>query len=100
MNVDSLSTIYIHIPVNATILGAAYNPTGDIVDIACPVSGVEPVSDDWQAATWETIGTTYNAKLLIGPGGFTLAPGSYDTYVKVTDNPEIPVLLAGFLSIT
>jgi hypothetical protein len=74
---------------------------GDGAAMAFPSRGVAPVSGDWKTAAWETDSTTtpatYYARLLVGPGGTAYQAGTYDVYVKVTDNPEIPVLLAGEL---
>jgi hypothetical protein len=38
--------------------------------------------------------------ILIGPNGgvLTAQPTFYDGYVKVTDNPEVPIMLAGKVS--
>lgn len=86
------STVYVKVPVTATVNGAAVDPTTDTVALAFPVSGVTPASDDWHTGSWETSGTTHYARLLVGPNGaLNLAAGSFDVWVKVTDNPEQPV---------
>lgn len=101
LHISTLSTEYVRIPVSARVSGAWVNLTADAVTIALPARGVAPVSGDWKAASWETDSTTspatYYARLLVGPGagGTTYLAGPYDCYVKVTDNPEVPVLLAG-----
>jgi hypothetical protein len=54
--------------------------------------GPTPVSGDWKTAEWETAGTKRYARCLVGPGGTTtLAKGLWAVWVKLTDNPEIPV---------
>jgi len=101
LRISVQSTEYVRIPVSARSSGAWVNPTTDVVAMALPYRGVAPVSGDWKTASWETDSTqspaTYYARLLVGPGGTAYLPGDYDVYVKVTDNPEIPVLLSGEL---
>jgi hypothetical protein len=42
----------------------------------------------------------YSAKCLVGPSGTTNPGiGRYYLYLKITDSPEIPVLVAGLLEI-
>jgi len=101
--ISHLSTEYVLIPVSATKAGAAYNPTADTVQFAfMPTPTQSPQVSDWVAGSWETVPTSiiypYNAKCLVGPSGVT-APtlGTYTMYMKVTDNPEIPVLVVGQL---
>jgi hypothetical protein len=99
LRISVQSTEYLRVPVSARSSGAWVNPTSDVVALALPYRGVVPVSGDWKAATWETDSTTtpatYYARLLVGPGGTAYQAGTFDVFVKVTDNPEIPVLLAG-----
>ena len=43
----------------------------------------------------------YNARCLVGPGGtVTLGIGTYVAYLKVTDSPEVPFDIVGYLEIT
>lgn len=95
IEISSLSLQYVKVPVAATLAGVAVNPTGDTVQMAFPTPAVPP--SNWYAATWETDATAsvpvYLARTTVGPGGTAvLAPGMYEIWVKVTDNPEIPVL--------
>ena len=97
--ISSLSTVYVQVPVYATIGGAAYNPTSDVVQMAFTLNGANPGSGDWKTASW-TSGPgsgSYLAQILVGPGtgGLSLATGSWTTWVKVTDNPEVPVINCG-----
>lgn len=98
-----LSTVYVKSRVTATVNGStSYNPTGDPVEIAFKSPGVDPVAPDWAMGSWETVGTSgYYARLLVGPGpgGLNLAVGTYDMWIRVTDNPEIPVMQAGPLRV-
>jgi hypothetical protein len=99
-----LSTQYVQVPVEAIVSGAAYNPTGDTVRMAFMADWARPASGDWNSAIWShsTAPGIYLAQCLVGPGGggIALDPGSYDIWVQVTDNPEIPVFTAGTLVIT
>lgn len=100
IDISVLSREYVKVAVSATEAGSAVDPTNDTVQMAFPVLGTDPISGDWKAATWETVGTTYYARCLVGPGGtVTLAAGSYNVWVKVTDNPEAPVRRAGVLKV-
>lgn len=102
------STEPVQVAVTATLNGAVYNPTADPVAFAFvpkQVSGPppDPTSGQWQAATWQTDpGPVYWASILVGPlnGGVALAAGSYIVYVKVTDNPAVPVKPGCILIIT
>lgn len=95
---DALSTEYVRVAIATS---PAADPTSDNIQMAFPVTGVNPVLGDWKSATWETDGTTYYARCLVGPapGVVTLAEGLYDVYVKVTDNPEVVVRQTGALAI-
>lgn len=101
-----LSTQYYLVPVAAAKAGVAYNPTGDTVQFAfMPQATQVPQVSDWVSGSWDTVSSSllypYSAKCLVGPAG-TTAPGigTYYVYVKITDSPEIPVLLAGQLEIS
>jgi hypothetical protein len=61
-----------------------------------------PQTADWVSGSWETVSTNvlypYNARCLVGPSGtISLNTGTYVIYMKITDNPEIPVLVGGQL---
>jgi hypothetical protein len=106
ISMSRLSTQYVFIPVQATKSGAAYNPTSDSVQFAfMPQATQVPGLSDWVAASWDTNTSSvlfpYSAKCLVGPSG-VINPGlgTYYMYLKITDNPEIPVLLGGILEIT
>jgi hypothetical protein len=96
LEISTQSRPYIKVPVTAKLAGVVLNPTSDVVQMAFSLVGSDPST--WYAAVWETDSTTtpptYLARILVGPGGATgaLALGTYNIWVKVTDNPEIPVL--------
>ena len=106
ISIPHLSLQYIGIPVKAsTLAGAAYDPTSDTVQMAfMPTPTQVPGLSDWQVAIWATVTGNlvypYAAYCLVGPGG-TISPGigNYIIWLKVTDNPEVPVIIAGQLEI-
>ena len=106
LGMSHLSTQYYLVPIAATRLGAPYNPTGDTVQMAfMPTPTQVPASGDWVNGSWDTSSVSvlypYSAKVLVGPAGaITLGIGTYISYVKVTDSPEIPVFVAGQLQIS
>ena len=106
IGMSRLSTQYVLVPVSATKAGVSYNPTGDAVAFSfMPTATQVPGNSDWVVGSWQTDTSSllypYLAQCLVGPAGtITLGLGSFYIYVRVTDNPEIPVLVAGLLQIT
>lgn len=99
------STQYIQVGVTATIAGVAYNPTHDPVFMAF-VTTTDPKPSDFYPATWQSYTNSsgnpvYRAVCLVGPGSSVILPiGTYTVWVKIEDNPEVPVLRSGTLTIT
>ena len=106
IGMSHLSTQYYLVPIAATRLGVAYNPTGDTVQFAFAATPTYvPQSGDWVNGSWDTSSASvlypYSAKCLIGPAGtITLGIGTYIAYVKITDSPEIPAFVVGQLQIS
>ena len=106
IGMSHLSLQYYFVPVSVTKLGLAYNPTGDAVAFAfMPTATQVPQVSDWVSGSWDTNQASvlfpYSAKCLVGPGGtITLGIATYVAYLKVTDNPEIPVEIVGQLQIS
>lgn len=99
---EAISTEYVHVPISATSAGVDIDPTGDQVKMAFVTQGITPAPADFKTGSWvqdvSTVPTTHYARTLVGPGPggvITLAPGLYDVYVSVTDNPELPIKKAG-----
>lgn len=100
VSISSTSVVYVRAAVSATVLGANYNPTADVVAMAFLLAGAAPVLGDWKVATWETVGTSYNTRILVGPGtAVALVAGIYNVWVKITDAPEIPSIMVGTLTV-
>ena len=106
IGMSQLATMYVFVPFAVTKSGVAYNPTSDAVAFAfAPTPTYVPQVSDWVAGSWDTNTTSalypYSAKCLVGPAGtITLGIGAYIMYCRVTDNPEIPVLVTGQLQIS
>lgn len=102
MEQSALATEYVMALVSIKKSGVFVNPTSDIIQMAFPVVGSPPVT--WLDGSWETDNSTgtprYYARCLIGPGGEAeLAVDDYEVFMKVTDDPEVPVRKLGVLSI-
>lgn len=106
INQSALSLEFVAAAVTATSAGVPVNPTGDTVAFAFTTPPARPVSGDWKTGAWDstqprTPGNAYIAHCLVGPGGtVTLPAGRYTMWVRITDNPEIPVIPFGLLNIT
>lgn len=101
LSISSLSTIYVQVAVSATISGVLYNPTSDVVQMAFMTGTKKPGVSDWKTGSWETVpGPTYFAQVLVGPSGtVALTVGQYMVWLKIVDNPEVPVASVGTLTV-
>jgi hypothetical protein len=103
---SALSREFVPAAVTATAAGQPVNPTGDVVEFAFTAISAKPVTGDWKSGSWDgtqpqTPGNAYIAHCLVGPGGTVqLAAGRYQMWIRVTDDPEIPVIPFGLLNIT
>ena len=61
----------------------------------------EPLSGEWIEASWSTISGSVFATVLVGPGpgGVTLAAGTYDVWIRINDGPSSVVRRSGSLQI-
>lgn len=104
LTIDRDSRQYVQAQVTATVAGQSYNPTVDVVEFAFTTGNDRPVT--WYTGNWDTTPTNgtnaYWAQILIGPGssGPVLAVGRYFVWVRITDNPEQPIIPVGWLAIT
>jgi hypothetical protein len=72
------------------------------VAIALTAERQDPDDDTtWLTASWTgTADTARAAAILIGPGtSHEIAEGRYEVWVRVVDNPEVPIVHAGRLTI-
>jgi hypothetical protein len=102
---STLNTENLPYPVQAIVGGLPYNPTADPVAFAFmpQPANANPANTDWHTGTWATTGTnTYLAQILVGPAnsGVPLTAGTYNVWIKITDNPEVPVKQIDLLEIT
>lgn len=105
-SIDRDSREYVQAEVTATVQGQPYDPTTDVVEFAVTEIGARP--DVWYPGGWDgtqpIVGTTgtYRAQFLVGPGstGPTLTRGRYTVWIRITDNPEQPVIPVGQLTVT
>jgi hypothetical protein len=104
ITISSYSTEYVQVPVQAVVAGAPYNPTTDTVAVQfVPQGGQQEPTGTWNTGSWVTTAqSTYLAQCLVGPedSGVVLTPATYVIWLKITDNPEIPVIPAGTVTIT
>lgn len=98
-----LDTSYVQVPIQAIFNGEAYDPMGDVVQLAFMTSWALPSDADWNTGAWSvsTAPGIYLAQCLVGPsnGGVDLDVGTYTIWVQITDDPEIPVINAGTLAV-
>lgn len=100
VNLSSLSTEFIQVPVSIIASGTPINPTSDVVQFAFKKSG-KPTGPDWIVGSWDSAPGGYLAQCLVGPDGdAVLDLGTYSIWLKIFDNPETPVRPVGLLAIT
>lgn len=83
-----------------------YRGTQEYLDVPltsdAELTGAVEISFDretWLTAEWVgDVGTTRTARILVTPNN-TPAVSSTDVFVRFTDNPEIPIISAGQISI-
>jgi hypothetical protein len=101
---SALSTQYVQVRVQGVSPDGPYDPTGDTVAFAFTPDG-PPFTDpsEWTAGTWAVYpGPQYWAQVFIGPDGgdIALAAGAWLGWLRITDNPEVPVIQPFLLQIT
>ena len=99
-----LTTQYVQVPIDTTFNGSPYNPTADVVSMAFmpTTTNANPGVSDWKTASWVTpVAGSYAIRCLVGPsnGGNILTVGSYNIWVKIADNPEVPIEEVGIITI-
>lgn len=99
-----LSTEPVQVLVEAIDADGAYDPTADVVQFAFTNAGAYPAAQpsQWHTGSWVTFpGGQYWAQVIVGPqnGGVALATGTWALWVKVTDDPAVPVMQPCLLQI-
>lgn len=101
VSISSLSTDYVQVKITPVMAG--YDPTSDSVQFAFSPSTYPMTAPSvWYSGSWVTLpGPAFWAQCLIGPASsvVTFTPGLYQVWVKVTDNPTVPVLQDVFLQV-
>lgn len=88
MRISSLSKEYITVSVTANVV-----VTDDPVAWAFVEPGAAP--SVWTAGDW----AGGRARVLVGPGVLALTAGRKEVWLKVTDNPEVPVRRIGEIDV-
>lgn len=94
VRISSLSLEYLRVPVKAAV-----DPINDLVEFAF-TDGPEPGDADWANGGWEDTGPPYEARILVGPDGdVELDEGLWTTWLRISHDPERPVIMAGLVEI-
>jgi hypothetical protein len=93
---SSLSTEYVQTLVRVAA-AVPYDPSRDALAWAFTNAAAFPAQQPstWYPGTWDVWpGPLYYAQVLIGPanGGVVLSQGKWQCWLRVTDDPEVPVL--------
>jgi hypothetical protein len=93
-----LSTQYVQTLVQVTSVSGDYDPTSDTVSFAFTNASAYPAAmpSEWSPGSWVTFpGDQWWAQILVGPAndGVSLPNGTWQAWLKITDNPEVPVLM-------
>lgn len=103
VSLSSLSTQYIQVGVTV-VSPSGYNPTNDVVQFSFTTATYPMTSPTvWHSGSWVTFpGPAYWAQCLVGTAnsGVVLSQGQYQVWMKIMDNPEVPVLQPVILTIT
>jgi hypothetical protein len=101
-----LSTQYVQALVRVTAPYAPYDPSRDRIwwafTNARAFPALMPGTGDWNPGSWDVWpGPLYYAQVLVGPvnGGVVLSTGTWQSWLKISDLPEIPVLQPFLLQI-
>lgn len=104
IGMSSLSTAYVQLQIVITS-PAGFDPSSDVVQFAFMADAYPmnaPGPSDWHAGSWSVLpGPQYWAQCLVGPanGGVVLSQGLWQVWLKVTDNPEVPVIQQAMLQV-
>jgi hypothetical protein len=100
---SSLSTQYVQTLITVTSESGDYDPTSDTIAWAFTNASAFPAAGPsaWTDGEWVTYpGDQWWGQILVGPtGAVTLATGTWQSWVRITDDPEVPVLQPFLLQI-
>lgn len=86
-------------------VSADHDITGSAIEVSLPITNTTPSTwYDAEVLGVTQVGQRWTAayRILIGPaaGVTSLAAGTYDWTVRITDDPEVPVRKVGTVTIT
>lgn len=88
---------YVYVPLTAWS-GDVEDPTALPVAVAIVPAGAEPAAGDYTAGTWVTDTSGHRARVLWQTAVPSPQPHTtYEVWLRITSNPETPVLRAGKL---
>jgi len=95
------SVEYIRVQMTVEKNGAVFDPTSDVVKMTFTEEDSLVGTESWYVGSWETAGSKYFARCLVGPapGLVELTHGTWFVWVKVTDSPEVPIKRAGVVEV-
>jgi hypothetical protein len=99
VKLSTLSTEYLRVQLSAFEAGAIVDPTWSLVAFAFVDSLDVPQESEWVIGEWEVADSQYFARILVGPEGHELLPGSYDVWVRANITPEIVAEHVGYIDI-
>lgn len=83
------STEYVHVPL--PVIPPGVSLATDTFDMAFkPTKNAVVSGGAWHPAIYDAVLNT--VKLLVGPGGVNIGAGSWHVVLRITDNPEVPVI--------
>jgi len=100
--ISALSRQYIQVPVTEVVSWLPADPTSNLVYMAFKLGRNPPADVDWVAGSWQTssVNGQYFAQCLIGPGtGTVLTQGEWAVWLKITADPEQPIIQTGTIAI-
>lgn len=101
VRVSAASLETLRVAVVAKLNGVAVDPTIDVVSFAFAPGEEAPASPDYVDGNWESTPSGYYAACLIGPGGAkVLTADLYGVWLKVSDDPEVPIRRVGDIGVS
>lgn len=100
MSFNTLTLEFVRVSVDVKQNGVSVTPTGWDVSFAFMPRGVLPGISDWVEGDWETDGSEYIARCMVGPGGaIEVEIGRYVIWVFIDGPVEKPVRPVGTLTV-